>query len=134
MGDDLAVSIELSDAVDLLGVGERLQEEVMPNQQNQDRQRTEQEVPPAANVGIAILAIAGEEQIQTISNTGGESDCIAERVLRIKVEREALRGDDTDDEQHADNNRYDAQGAFDVDLFLQEDGSQNRRIDGAGVN
>lgn len=90
MGDDLAVSVELGDAVDLLGVGERLQEEVVPNQQNQDRQRAEQEVPPAANVGIAILAIAGEEQVQTISNARSECDSIAECVLRVKVEREAL--------------------------------------------
>ena len=125
VGDDLARGVELRHAVDLLGVGQRLQEEVVPDEQHDDGQRAEQEVPPGADVGVAVLAVAREEQVQAVGHAGSEGDGVAEGVLRIEVEGQTLGRDDADDEQHADDHGGDAQDALDVELFLQEDRCQD---------
>ena len=120
MGDDLAVCVELGHAIDLLCVSKRLQEEVVPNEQHDDGKRTEQEVPPAAHVRVAILAVAREEQVQAVCDAGCKCDSVAERILRIEVKRQALRRDDTHDEQHADNYGDDAANTFEVDFLFEQ--------------
>ena len=131
---DLTGRIELGDASHFLGVGERLQEEVMPQQEHEDGQRGEQEVPPRAHIGVAVLAVAGEEQVQAVGHAGGQRDGVAEGVGGIKIEGQALRRHDTHDEQHAHYHGHDTQDALPVDLLLEEDRRENRGIDGAGVD
>ena len=83
----------------------------MPDEQHDDGQRAEQEVPPGADVGVAVLAVAREEQVQAVGHAGSEGDGVAEGVLRIEVEVRPRR-DDADDEQHADDHGGDAQDAL----------------------
>lgn len=132
--DDLASGVDLRYAIHFLGIGQRLQAEVVPQKQHENGQRCEQEVPPGAHVRVAILAIAREEQIEAVGDTRCEGNGVAEGIGGIEIERQALGSDDAHDEQHADYHGDDAKNATPINLFLEEDRRKDRRVNGAGVN